>query len=226
MQNIEYYKKDQFLPGNIRDLVVTDVKLNSLNYRAPEFSDINWQESVVIFGCSNVFGVGLSDDETIPYQLEKLLKRPVINMGVPSSSIAYSVFNQTILAESNQSPYAVINLWTSINRITYFYKNTPCHIGSWTNNLPGDNIFSRSIKSIFDAWNISESNPLMQSIFLQKMAEIIWKNTKHFQGTFFPNTRDALNVNLFHYLDHGADNMHPGTRSAKAVAEQLAQWCR
>ena len=226
MQNIEYYKKDQFLPGNVRDLVVTDIKLNSLNYRAPEFSNINWQESVVIFGCSNVFGVGLSDDETIPYHLEKLLNRPVVNMGVPSSSIAYSVFNQTVLAESNHSPYAVINLWTSINRITYFYEDGPCHIGPWTARYANNNIVIRSIKSVFDAWNINDINPSLQSIFLQKMAEIIWKDTKHFQGTFFPNTSDALNVNLFHYLDYGADSLHPGPISAKAAAEQLAQWCR
>jgi hypothetical protein len=226
MQNIEYYKKDQFLPGNIRDLEVTDVKLNSLNYRAPEFSDINWQESVVIFGCSNVFGAGLTDNETIPYQLEKLLKRPVVNMGVPSSSIAYSVFNQTILAESNQSPYAVINLWTSINRITYFYEKEPCHIGPWTARYTNTNIFIRSIKSVFDAWNIDDINPSLQSIFLQKMSEIIWKDTKHFQGTFFPNTSDALNVELFHCKDYASDNLHPGPLTAQAVAEQLAQWCR
>jgi hypothetical protein len=147
-------------------------------------------------------------------------------MGVPSSSIAYSVFNQTILAESNQSPYAVINLWTSINRITYFYEKEPCHIGPWTARQPNKNIFIRSIKSVFDAWNINDINPALQSTFLQKMAEIIWKDTKHFQGTFFPNTSDALNVNLFHYLDYGADSLHPGPISAKAVAEQLAQWCR
>lgn len=226
MQNIEYYKKDQFLPGNIRDLEVTDVKLNSLNYRAPEFNNINWGESVVIFGCSNVFGAGLGDNETIHYQLGKLLKRPVVNMGVPSSSIAYSVFNQTVLAGMNQSPYAVINLWTSINRITHFYKNGPCHIGPWTARYTNTNILIRSIKSVFDAWNINDINPSLQSIFLQKMSEIIWKDTKHFQGTFFPNTSDALNVELFHCKDYASDNYHPGPLTAKAVAEQLALWCR
>jgi hypothetical protein len=226
MQNIEYYKKDQFLPGNVRDLVVTDIKLNSLNYRAPEFSNINWSESVVIFGCSNVFGVGLNDDETIPYHLEKLLKRPVVNMGVPGSSIAYSVFNQTVLAESNHSPYAVINLWTSINRITYFYEDGPCHIGPWTARYANNNIVIRSIKSVFDAWNVNDSNPLMHSIMLQKLSEIIWKDTKHFQGTFFPNTSDALNVELFHCKDNASDNYHPGPLTAKEVAEQLAVWCR
>ena len=226
MQNIEYYKKDQFLPGNVRDLVVTDIKLNSLNYRAPEFSNINWSESVVIFGCSNVFGVGLNDDETIPYHLEKLLKRPVVNMGVPGSSIAYSVFNQTVLAGLNQSPYAVINLWTGINRITYFYENNPCHIGPWTSRQQSENIFNRSVKMIFNAWNVNDSNPLMHSIMLQKLSEIIWKDTKHIQSTFFPNTSNALNVNLFHHLDYGTDSFHPGPVSAKAVAEQLAQWCR
>lgn len=227
MHNIEYYKKDQFLPGRISaSNNRAETKLNYLDYRTQEFSNINWQESVVIFGCSNVFGSGLSDNETISYQLEKLLNRPVVNMGVPGSSIAYSIFNQTVLSGLNQSPYAVINLWTSINRITYFYEKSPCHIGPWISKHPPENIFNRSVKTIFDAWNVNDSNPLMHSIMLQKLSEIIWKDTKHFQGTFFPNTSDALNVELFHYKDYASDNHHPGPLTAQAVAEQLALWCR
>jgi hypothetical protein len=226
MQQAEYYKKDQFLPGNVKDLACTGIKLNSLDYRAPEFSDINWAESVVIFGCSIAYGVGLSDEETISYQLGKLLNRPVINMGVPASSMGYSVFNQTVLAGLNQSPYAVINLWTSINRITYFYEKGPCHIGPWTSKQQTNNSFSRSVKTIFDLWNMVDSNPMMQAIMLQKLSELIWKDTRHIQSTFFPVTSKALNVNLFHYLDYGADSSHPGPAAAKAAAEQLAQWCR
>lgn len=227
MQHVEYYKKDQFLPGRISAINNReDTKLNSLDYRAPEFSDINWGESVVIFGCSIAFGSGLSDDETISYQLEKLLNRPVINMGVPASSMVYSVFNQTVLAGMNQSPYAVINLWTNIDRITYFYEKGPCHIGPWTSKQQPNDIFGRSVKRMFDLWNLTDSNPLMQSIMLQKLSELIWKDTKHIQSTFFPKTSNSLNVNLFHYLDYGTDDFHPGPAAAKAAAEQLAQWCR
>ncbi len=229
MQDIEYYSENQFLPGNIRNFSndeLTHMKINSLNYRTDNFENIDWNNSIVMFGCSNVFGTGLKDNETIPYKLEEILQRPVINMGVPSSSIAYSVFNQIILAKMNVTPYAVINLWTSINRVSYFFEETPFHIGPWIEQRPGNNIINRSIKSLFDSWNISDSNPTLHCIFLQKMTEIIWKDTKHYQCTFFPNTSDALNVKLFHYKDHADDDKHPGPTTVNAVVEQLALWCR
>jgi len=224
MNNTKYYD-GEFLPGN-PDYTESNMERNSSNYRTKEFDQIDWKNSIVIFGCSNVFGVGLTDDETISHQLSVLTNRPVINMGVPSSSIPYSLYNQVILAGKCSAPYAVINIWTSMNRLSYFYENGSCHIGPWTASQPDKNIFIRSIKSVFDAWNINDINPSLQSIFLQKMAEIIWKDTKHFQGSFFPNTSDALNVELFQYKDYASDNLHPGPISAKAVAEQLAVWCR
>ncbi len=225
MNNTKYYV-GEFLPGNPIDYTESNMERNSSNYRTKEFDQIDWKNSIVIFGCSNVFGAGLTDGETISHQLSMLTNRPVINMGVPSSSIAYSLYNQVILAEKCSAPYAVINLWTSINRLSYFYEKGPCHLGPWTARQPNKNIFIRSIKSVFDAWNINDINPALQSTFLQKMAEIIWKDTKHFQGTFFPNTSDALNVELFQYKDYANDNHHPGPLTAKAVAEQLAVWCR
>lgn len=225
MNNKNYYN-GEFLPGNPEDFTGLTKELNSLNYRTKEFDQIDWGDSVVIFGCSNVFGSGLTEEETISNQLSMRLNRPVINMGVPGSSIIYSLFNQIVLAETYPKPYAVINLWTVINRLSYFYENGPCHVGPWTAQQPSKNIFGRSIKTVFEAWNISDVNPVLYSNFLQRMAEIIWKDTKHFQGTFFLNTRDALNVELFRYMDYAQDNLHPGPATATAVAKQLALWCR
>lgn len=230
MRDVEYYRENLFLPGNVsscsREELIS-MKINSLHYRTVEFETIDWNNSVVIFGCSTVFGAGLNDNETIAYTLEQILGRPVVNMGVPSSSIAYSVFNQIILSKMNVTPYAVINIWSSINRISCFSERGPYHIGPWTGRRPGNNIFDRGFKSLFDSWNTNDSNPALHCMFLQKMTEIMWKDTKHFQGTFFPNTSEALNVELFQYKDRAKeDDKHPGPLTAKAVAEQLAQWCR
>ena len=105
-----------FLPGNPNNLLKsTDYitpEVNSLGYRTVDFNKVVWNDSIVIFGCSYVFGVGLFNNETISNQLQELIGRPVINMGVPASSMSYAFFNQ--LALSNSKPYAVVNLWTSI----------------------------------------------------------------------------------------------------------------
>jgi hypothetical protein len=227
MQNIEYYKKDQFLPGNIGNFIYgtrgCQLTINSLNYRCPEFEQVDWNKSVVVFGCSNVFGVNLNDADTICAQLEKIIDRPVINMGVPASSISYSVFNQVILAEKNYNPYAVINIWTSPNRLTLFSPNYPYHAGPWTDRLSNKNINARALISIFHAWNIKESNPSLYSLLLQRFAKLMWKDTQHIEGTFFPNTHETLDVELFHYIDKALDNQHPGPNTAKAVALRLAE---
>jgi hypothetical protein len=229
MRNPSYYKKNQFLPGCVKDFSeseLSQMNLNSLDYRTKEFDSVEWQDSVVIFGCSNVFGTGLSDTETISHQLEKIIQRPVINMGVPSSSISYSLFNQVILAEQCSKPYAVINIWSSINRLPYFFDRTPYHVGPWTERLNNTSVTRRSLRTLFQSWNVHNRNPEINSMFLQRIADLLWRDTKHIQGTFFHKAGELFNVKLYDYLDYASDNQHPGPLSAKAVAEDLSLWCR
>ena len=68
--------------------------LNNNFYRAPEWNTINWKESIVVFGCSHVFGEGLALDETLCYHLEKLYKRPVINLGQSGTSTIFNWHNR------------------------------------------------------------------------------------------------------------------------------------
>jgi hypothetical protein len=226
MQHVEYYKKDQFLPGNgktISELESTYTTLNSLHYRTKEFNDIDWAESVVIFGCSHVFGSSLTDSETICHQLENIIQRPVINMGAPSSSIIFSGFNQIALAEHCAKPFAVVNLWTSLQRLPYFFDKKPCHVGPWMDEFGNNTVHKRGLTTLFQTWNIDDSNPEVYSLFFQRMAELLWKDTKHIQGTFFPRTSEILNVELFSYTDRAVDGKHPGPNTAHAVALRIAE---
>ena len=86
--------------------------LNSFGYRTKEFDDIDWKESIVIFGCSNIFGIGVADEHTIPYFLEQLSGRPVINMGMGGSSIQTALHNSIILNDSEYpTPKVIIYAW-------------------------------------------------------------------------------------------------------------------
>jgi hypothetical protein len=105
--------------------------LNRNVYRTEEFNNINWGESIVIFGCSLVFGVGLAEDETIPYQLSKILKKNVVNMGVPGSSVEFNLYNNLILKKGYPNPLAVVNLWTNIERTTQYNKYKVLDLGEW-----------------------------------------------------------------------------------------------
>ena len=218
---------NNFLFGNPENLLnsasneSSKYSVNSLGYRTSEFDSINWNDAIVVFGCSYVFGIGLQDSETITNQLSQLLNRPVINMGVPASSISYSFFNQMTLAELNIAPHAIVNLWTSVARQTYFCNRTPFHLGPWMESKE-NTLENRKLKSMFDLWNFDDSNVDIHAKNIQRASRLIWKGTKHIEGTFFPSTSKALDVELFSIVDSARDEKHLGPQTAARVAERLA----
>ena len=69
---------------------------NSDGYRTKEFKEVDWKNSIVMFGCSVTNGIGLHEEDTIPYRLEQQLGISVINMGVGASSMLFNLHNLSI----------------------------------------------------------------------------------------------------------------------------------
>jgi hypothetical protein len=182
--------------------------LNNQGYRCPEFNEINWKDSVVIFGCSNVFGVELDDNDTISTHLSKIINKPVINLGVYGCSIEFCVFNALCLKKICDNPYAIINMWPGFDRFCEFFKNKTEHYGLWNfhdglNN--GYNLETRMIKMI-------------------ELHRCIWKDqSKYYEGTFFDEVSGKLNIDYFEMIDYARDLKHPGRITTKIVAEQIAK---
>jgi len=223
----------QFLPGNPGNTLINELliksncgyTINDQGYRTINFDSVDWQRSVVVFGCSMVFGIGLADSDTITFQLEKMLYRPVINMGVPASSIIYSFINQLTLAENVDKPHAVVNLWTSVKRQTYFLNNKTIHLGPWVDkdrDRGFDHLDIRKFRQIYGLWNFDISNPNYHNYTAKRTADLLWKNTKHIQGSFFEDTANILDVEHFSINDYASDDMHPGPNSIKVAAEKIA----
>jgi hypothetical protein len=136
--------------------------LNSSGYRTKEFDDIDWKESIVMFGCSQVFGIGVTDEHTIPYFLEQLSGRPVINMGIGGSSIQTVLHNSIILNDSKYpTPKAVVNMWTDLNRYQLYENNFAINVGTWRNS--NDKFRTPDNMIPFNLMNI-------------KMVRNLWKN--------------------------------------------------
>ena len=155
--------------------------LNSSGYRTREFDDIDWKESIVIFGCSYIFGIGVTDEHTIPYFLEQLSGRPVINMGIAGSSIQTSLHNSIILADFEYpTPKAVVYIWTSLDRYQIYENETTENEGPWTIDY-GEVKFNSKINKIqFNLMNI-------------KMIRNLWKNkTTYYEGSIF-NQHNLIN---------------------------------
>lgn len=190
-------------------------KLNKLGYRTNEFEDIDWSNAIVLFGCSHVFGIGLAEDETLSYHLEKHFQCPVINMGVGGSSILYSMYNQAALYDL-ATPRAVVNMWTSTNRLTVLTDDQII-------NLYALNRESELADNTFMFWNMCSTNPVMFSRLMQKFANVMWRDIPHIEATFFSNTGEELNCEAFQYADFARDLIHPGPKTVKIASEKLAK---
>lgn len=95
---------------------------NSQGYRCPEWDAIDWSQSILFFGCSFIFGVGVSDEDTCASQLQEITGIPVINLGCPGSSPMFQWVNSVRLRKANINPLKVIYSWPSSCRVSEFKK--------------------------------------------------------------------------------------------------------
>jgi len=190
--------------------------LNSLGYRTKEFNDIDWKESIVIFGCSHVFGIGVTDEHTIAYFLEQLSGRPVINMGVGGSSIQNALHNSIILADSKYpTPKAVIYSLTDLRRF-HLYANTAVeHCGNWTDMIDIERFSNLENTIPFNLMNI-------------KMIRNLWKNkTIYHEFSAFGQEKlinridTKIQCDEFDLDDCARDVAHQGPTANSLIAEKM-----
>lgn len=106
--------------------------LNSQFYRAPEWQDVDWSNSYLIFGCSDTFGVGINYTDTYSHHLSELLGYPTVNLGIPGASCMFQWSNTVTLINNNIKPKGVIYLWPGITRMmTYKEADTAFFHGPW-----------------------------------------------------------------------------------------------
>lgn len=186
--------------------------LNSDSYRSPEWNTINWGESIVIFGCSVTFGVGLLFEDTIGEQLSRLLNRPVINLGCCGSSIFFSYYNSLILKKHFPTPWAVIHLWTNHNRISFFDEENITHLGPWSLN---STLYKESIRSNSNLENIATS--------LCFSSKFLWDSCKFYSASTFEDTSKLLGCDYIEEIDKARDMIHPGRITITAAARLISR---
>jgi len=196
--------------------------LNTNFYRAPEWDTVNWKESVVVFGCSHVFGEGLAQDETVCYQLQNLLDRPVINLGQSGTSTMFSWHNSIKFFETFGVPYAVIQLWTDYGRLLYYTESEIKRVGFWSGGR-WDN-YDSDMKSLYHLWNKNTVHSRTFFEFEATACKEFWQNkTNYYQASYFKETADLIGCNYFEKLDDARDLIHSGllthTRAAEIIYE-------
>ena len=200
--------------------------VNSECYRALEWDAIDWANSVVIFGCSMTFGVGLAEDETIGYQLAQLLNRPVINLGVGGASTMFCHQNSVLLNKNFPTPWAVVQAWSGPDRISAFDNETtddwgPSYFyGPWTIDMSVKR--PESGRELYRAWSRISVNALMHSYFAITSSDALWKPKTRYCSASFWDPLDDNTIKLI-FRDRARDMAHPGRQSAIIAATQIAE---
>lgn len=195
-------------------------KLNSNFYRAPEWDTVNWKESVVILGCSHVFGEGLANNETVVCQLENLLDRPVINLGQSGTSTIFSWHNSLRLFETFGVPYAVIQLWTDYSRLPFYDTDEVKRVGFWSGGK-WDN-FDSDMKTLYEIWNKNDTHAKTFFKCEATASKEFWSSkTRYYQGSFFEDTATLLGIDFFEKIDSARDLIHHGAETHKLAAKKI-----
>jgi len=188
-------------------------KCNSRFYRCDELASVDWANSVVIFGCSQVQGQGLAEDETISEQLAQLLGRPVVNLGVGGSGMMFNLHNSIMFMKNFPTPWAVVQHWPNLDRI-HVFDDYIRNLGPWdTTEHP-----------LFMAWNQKDSNSQMHALFVNEASKQIWQDrTRYVSITQSHYTANGINCDFVQRLDFARDDGHPGPKTAISVAQRLAE---
>ena len=182
---------------------------NEFGYRTKEFNKINWKKSIVVFGCSLVYGVGVSEKDTIASQLSEITGHYVVNMGVNGSSPQFSVHNLICLLQ-HYKPKAIAIGWSDASRVPLYLKNRTIHCGSWKDDPAMLGLSHRR----YD-WH---GNSVLQ---LQQLIARRLGMTADF--TLFESVRKILDTPYCPIIDHGRDLSHGGVKTYKNVANCVAQ---
>lgn len=199
---------------------------NNSGYRTLDWNVIDWKNSIVLFGDSCLFGVGVAEDETVSYYLSTMTKRPVINLGYPGLSNEAILDMTCLLLKNFGVPYAVGILWSTTDRFRYFMKNSYVDIGPWVSSsksLLSDGV---DLKGLWANTFYDPSNELVRAYNLGIRAESIWNDKcKYATGSFYSISAHYTRSNFHVILDGTArDMLHPGVSSNIAAAKKFTEY--
>ena len=187
-----------------------DYVRNSSGYRTQEFQSIDWGRSIVIFGCSNVFGIGLAEDETLSHNIQVASGFTTVNMGIGGGSNYHTLYNLLCMTESGQRPLAVVNSWTETSRLIYFGSDFASSVGSWSSDYHQD---------FFKVFNAHETNTLAYSVLLKRLIKVLLTGIPCYEFSYFYDASQELGVDYHRTLDRARDCVHPGPATAKRSAQ-------
>lgn len=188
--------------------------MNSQGYRAPEWDQIDWDNSILVFGCSQVFGIGVPDDETMCYHLSQILNINVVNLGMPGGSIMGNWVNTQKILDYGINPKAVIYNWPMPERTIELINNTEnSAVGPWITNFSE----SRYGKD----WLLHPTHGTEYAKYVLMNIKKSW-SCPQLHYSWDAKTASTFNLPRVTKIDEGRDMNHNGPLTCKAWANSWA----
>lgn len=199
-------------------------------YRARDWEDYDWSESIVVLGCSMAYGVGVSNEHTFCHHLSKMMGRDVINLGVPAGSNELILSNLQRLIEHFDTPWAIVIAWTTVDRDCAYTHNSIDKMGPW-------NYFSPRPRDSFIDSDYVDDKKYYEVNFLENPYQSLGRyintinitktlakstGTRFVNFTWWENNAALADADFTAwFLDRARDDCHAGTESHEALSKQI-----
>lgn len=211
-----WWFEGNFLPPQMKNVYPRinpiDYQVNSYGYRCPEFDTVDWENSYVLLGASNIFGEGVLEDETISYYLEQLLNEPVINLGFAAASNQHLLLTMSMLAKKHKPKKWIISYLDS-SRWLHWNPTTANPIDIQAHRASHEQFCSDPWPQLMESldWYSSQARVSVQAIAKSNMIEF----------GFGEQIDTDWNIKTFDLIDEGRVEQHPGPVTNKLIAEWL-----
>lgn len=180
-------------------------KRNSNGFRTKEFKDIDWANSIVVFGDSYTMGEANAIEDVYTSVLQDMTGLPVINLGIGGAGVDRSCWNSLALHENYPHPKAIIHLWSSLDR----YSEYDYHYNHWNHYMPARQDYC--LKNHY--WHL-------RNTFCVKTDRALWRGkVPYIEAAIFEDTAEKLQVYQAEIIDLARDEEHWGAKSNVLMAE-------
>ena len=194
--------------------------------------DQNANDAIWFFGCSHVYAAYLPADQSAPYHLSLILNKKVINYGIPGSGPMMVEWQLDQLLKKYK-PKAIVIAWPSFLRWQTHSNQLfpilwiPACLDGKTFHFHNDHFGCKRLWP--EQW--SDYVKTVTSGELEKMNyKIVEQVREKIKGIpvvefeYSPDcTLEKFPVPCFPWIDLAPDNIHPGPKTQKLIAEWVAE---
>lgn len=203
-----------------------EYKVNSSGYRTYEWDDIDWPNAILLLGCSNTYGVGVAEDETLAYYIEKSTGRQVVNLGTSGGSNSLISHLCALTLEKFPTPYAVVVNWTTGDRYRHFFKNRYFDIGPWNSKtvtgVAEEYLDGLNLSQTWESRYINRYHEVGENYYISKAVKAMCRGIKYVTLSYFDYMAHINRADIYVSANTNArDLVHPGTEIHEQAAKEI-----